>query len=314
MAKWILKAVVQKGISYLPAATKINYFFQKNVTGGVHLSDEYFGLKIGHALDHFRFMREYSPAKQEKCILELGTGWYPVIPILFYLTTPGRVISVDIQEWMTRQTQQDTILKFRQWKESGKLENFQKHIIPERWKKLMDVGLKPEAYSKEDINSMIGLSPLLADARQLSLPDVSVDFICSNNTFEHIPEGILSEILLEFKRVLHPAGLMSHFIDMSDHFAHFDSSISIYNFLKFSKKTWNILDNSIQPQNRLRQRDYLEMYQRAALPVDHEEIREGDLRSLEKIRVHPEFSGYTPKELAISHSYIITCGPGTALS
>lgn len=314
MAKWILKAVVQKGISYLPAASKINYFFQKNVTGGVHLSDEYFGLKIGHALDHFRFMREYSEVKKETKILELGAGWYPVIPILFYLTTPGRVISVDIQDWMTRQTQQDTILKFRQWKESGKLESFQEHIIPERWKKLMGVGLKPEDYSKEDINKLIGLSLLLADARQLSLPAESFDFICSNNTFEHIPEPILSEILLEFKRLMHPAGMMSHFIDMSDHFAHFDSGISIYNFLKFSKKTWNLLDNSIQPQNRLRHRDYLEMYHRAGLPVNYEEVREGDLQELKEIKVHPEFSGYTPKELAISHSYIITCGPETTPS
>lgn len=314
MSKWILKAVVQKGISYLPAASKINYFFQKNLTGGVYLNDEYFGLKIGHAIDHFSFMRKYSAEKAERTILELGTGWYPVVPILFYLTTPGRVISIDIQDWMTRQTQQDTILKFLQWRESGKLDEIKEHIIPQHWDQLVDAAQKPGAYSKEDINRMIGLSPLLADARKLTLPDASVDFICSNNTFEHIPGSILSEILLEFKRVLQPAGVMSHFIDMSDHFAHFDSRINIYNFLKFSKKTWKILDNNIQPQNRLRHRDYLDMYMRTGLPVSHEEIREGDLQELKKIRVHPEFSGYTPQELAISHSYIVTCGPGKVLS
>lgn len=314
MSKWILKAVVQKGISYLPAASKINYFFQKNITGGVHLDDEYFGLKIGHALDHFAFLQKYSDTQKERTILELGTGWYPVVPLLFFLTTPGRVISIDIQPWMTRQTQQDTILKFIQWKESGKLDKIRDQIIPQRWDQLLEAGQKPGTHSKEDINHMIGLSPLLADARRLSLPDASVDFICSNNTFEHIPAPILSEILQEFKRVLQPSGVMSHFIDMSDHFAHFDSRINIYNFLKFSSKTWKILDNSIQPQNRLRHRDYREMYLRIGLPLSHEEIREGDLQQLKKIKVHPEFSGYTPQELAISHSYIITRGPGTTLS
>ena len=70
----------------------------------------------------------------------------------------------------------------------------------------------------------------------LSLQKESVDFICSNNTFEHIPQEILRDILVEFKRVLHPNGLMSHFIDMSDHFAHFDSRITIYNFLQIQQK------------------------------------------------------------------------------
>ena len=172
----------------------------------------------------------------------------------------------------------------------------------------MDVLRRPENYSKEDINRLIGLSPLLADARNLSIENDAIDFICSNNTFEHIPREILSAILLEFKRVLHPKGMMSHFIDMSDHFAHFDSSITIYNFLKFSKKNWSLLDNSIQPQNRLRFRDYLEMYQLCELPVSREEIRKGSLEELGKVKVHAEFSGYTPQELAISHAYIISHG------
>ena len=306
MSRWIIKAFVQKGISYLPASRKINYFFQKNVTGGVHLSNEHFALKIGHARDHYGYLLENKAEKKERFILELGTGWYPVVPILFYLTSSGRVTSVDIQQWMTRQTQQLTILKFRQWKESGLLDDLLDEIDPGRWTLLMDVLSKPEKYSREDINRLIGFIPLVADARKLSLQSGSVDFICSNNTFEHIHREILADILVEFKRVLHPGGSMSHFIDMSDHFAHFDPGITIYNFLKFSEKTWKILDNSIQPQNRLRHRDYLEMYHQAGLPVSHEEIREGSIQELEKVKVHGEFSAYSLPELAISHSYIIT--------
>jgi len=308
ISKWIIKAVVQKGISYLPASRKINYFFQKYVTGGVHLSDEHFALKIGHARDHLGYLREIKGEQKERTILELGTGWYPVIPILFYLTSMGRVISVDIQQWMTRKTQQDTILKFKHWKDSGLLDDLREVIIPIRWELLMDVLIKPDNYNKEDINRLIALTPLVADARNLSLQKESVDFICSNNTFEHIPQEILRDILVEFKRVLHPNGLMSHFIDMSDHFAHFDSRITIYNFLQFSKKNWGLLDNSIQPQNRLRFRDYLDMYHQTGLHVTREEIREGSLLELERVKVHPEFSTYSPQELAISHAYIITRG------
>ena len=159
MSRWIIKAIVQKGISYLPASRRINYFFQKHVTGGVHLSDEHFGLKIGHASDHYGYMLNDSREIRERSILELGTGWYPVIPILFYLTGAGRVISVDIQQWMTRQTQQDTIFKYRQWKEKGLLNELAELIKPERWNLLMGVLDEPDKYSKDDINQLLGLLP-----------------------------------------------------------------------------------------------------------------------------------------------------------
>jgi hypothetical protein len=53
--KWKLKAIVQKSISILPGREKVNFFFQKNITKGVVLSDEHFSNKIGHALDHINF-------------------------------------------------------------------------------------------------------------------------------------------------------------------------------------------------------------------------------------------------------------------
>ena len=306
ISKWIIKALVQKSISFLPASQKINYFFQKNVTGGVILGDEHFGLKIGHARDHFNYFKDSGVRNKDLTVLELGTGWYPVIPILFYLTGLGRVISVDIQQWMNRKTQQDTILKYRDWKQRGLLKDLEPEIEPERWNLLMDVLDHPEDYDQAGVNHLIGLTPRVLDARHLDLEDGSVDFICSNNTFEHIHSTVLKEILAEFKRILHPHGMMSHFIDMSDHFAHFDKRISIYNFLKFSEQAWKLIDNNIQPQNRLRYRDYLDMYHRLGLPVSQEEIRKGSLEELSRVKVHSEFSDYSPDELAISHAYIIT--------
>jgi hypothetical protein len=52
MKKWILKAIVQKTISYMPFSSSINYVFQKYVTKGVYLTDEYFYDRLGHAKAH----------------------------------------------------------------------------------------------------------------------------------------------------------------------------------------------------------------------------------------------------------------------
>lgn len=304
--KWIIKALIQKTISYLPWSHRINVFFQKHITGGFYLDDGHFGQKLQHAEAHLEYLRAHGRPDPRSRILELGTGWYPVVPVLFYLTGAGEVFSIDIRPWMTRQTQQNTILKYREWKERGLLQDLWPQVDPERWDLLMQVADHPGQYSREELNKLMGLHPLLQDARKLDLQQHSMDFICSNNTFEHIPESVLRDILREFKRVLKPGGLMSHFIDMSDHFAHSDSHITIYNFLRFSKNAWAIMDNSIQPQNRMRLRDYRELYALLDIPSREADVRPGDPKALDSIRVHGEFASYSREELAVSHATMLS--------
>jgi hypothetical protein len=114
--KWIFKAIVQKTISYLPYPQKLNLFFQKYVTKGIELSDDYFGMKLQHAVDHYHYLRKYHSMNQPLTILELGTGWYPIVPIVFFLTGCGEVTSIDIQNWITRDNQIRTIRKFLEWR------------------------------------------------------------------------------------------------------------------------------------------------------------------------------------------------------
>ncbi len=76
--------------------------------------------------------------------------------------------------------------------------------------------------------------------------------------------------------------------------------------MKYSEKKWSFIDNSIQPQNRMRFRDYKEMYRESDLPVSEEIIRKGDPEALKRVKIHSEFSGYSDEELAISHATIIS--------
>lgn len=99
---------------------------------------------------------------------------------------------------------------------------------------------------------------------------------------------------------------MSHFIDMTDHFAHFDKSITIYNFLRYSDRVWRLIDNDIQPQNRMRLRDYLDMYERLGIPIITTSIKEGRVKDLRTVRVHEKYGSYRETELIISHAYVIS--------
>ncbi|WP_417608582.1 class I SAM-dependent methyltransferase [Owenweeksia hongkongensis] len=306
MAKWIAKAIVQKTISVFPFKEKLNHVFQKHITKGVQLTDEHFGNKLMHAADHIKYYKKYRGQLNNIKVLELGSGWYPVVPIALYLSDAGQTDSLDIQSWMNKETIMTTITKFKEWNDKGKLKSYLPEWNEEKWKLLLELPARTDSISIDDALAAIQLKLHLKDARNTGFQKDSYDFICSNNTFEHIYGDVLINILREFKLVAKPGAFMCHFIDLSDHFAHFDHSINIYNFLKFSPKGWKIIDNTIQPQNRLRWKDYLEMYRKVELPVSEEITREGDLKLLSQVKVHKSYQSYSQEELAISHGYILS--------
>lgn len=300
---------MQKSISYLPGPEKINYLFQKYVTRGVDLTDAYFGQKILHAKDHLNYLNKYGRKREENVILELGTGWYPIIPVVFYLADGGRIISIDIHNWVRKENQLRTFRKFEEWRTRGLLDDHISAINEDKWRKLLELIRDAADDGIEQINDTIGLKCLQQDARALELGDNSIDFICSNNTLEHIDREYLDPILREFVRILKPAGVMSHFIDMSDHFAHRDGKITVHNFLRYSEKQWRIIDNRIQPQNRLRFVDYKRLYRIIGIPITEELVIDQNKMELDKIRIHEEYASYTREELAITHGYLVSRMP-----
>lgn len=314
MKKWILKAIVQKTISYLPFNHKINYVFQKYVTKGVYLSDEYFYDRIGHAKSHIAAYQTYSGQAIPKLCLEIGTGWYPVVPICFFLLGSDKTYSVDISFLTSKERIATTLDKFMQLREKQELSNYVQYK-PERLQILEDIIANYEALSLETILEKLRISYLIEDARQLSIADNSIDLVNSNNTFEHIYPQILIPILADFKRVVKKqGGVMSHFIDMSDHFAHFDKSINIYNFLQFSDYEWQWIDNSIQPQSRLRIDDYKVIYQDLGLPITAESHRPGNLQELKQIKLDEKYAGKPLEINAISHCHFVSDMRTVALS
>jgi len=306
MKKWVQKAIVQKTISYLPFSHNINYIFQKYVTKGVNLSDEYFYDRLGHAGDHLKSFRKYSGKTIPMSCLEIGTGWYPIVPISFFLVGADKIYSVDISFLTSKARLQTTLQKFVECNSSGRLKTYLE-FLPERLDIINNLLSNYDKFSLNEVLQQLNITYLIEDARKLSLPDNSIDLVNSNNTFEHIYPDILIPILKEFRRVVKKqGGVMSHFIDMSDHFAHFDKSINIYNFLQFSDKQWKWIDNSIQPQSRIRIYDYKQIYSDLNIPVSEESFREGNLNELKSIQVAAKFANKPLSEIAKSHCHFIS--------
>ena len=305
MKKWILKAIVQKTISFLPYKHRINYLFQKYVTRGVDLSDDYFLDRLNHFQNHRAFQVRYKKEVEGIKVLELGTGWYPVIPIGFFLSGADQIYTVDISELTNKEKILETVDRFLKHHQAGLLTQIE-GIQTDRLEKLQEIAQNRTNLSFTDLLQQLHIQYLVADARKLPIPSDSIDLATSNNTFEHVYPDILADILKEFVRVVKPDGLMSHFIDMSDHFAHLDQQISIYNFLQFSDQQWQWIDNTIQPQNRWRITQYRDLYQQLGIPISEEQNRKGNPEVVKSMSLAAPFSEISPEEVAISHSYVVS--------
>jgi SAM-dependent methyltransferase len=305
MQKWMLKAVIQKLISFLPGKRRLNYLFQKYITRGVQLSDAYFVDRLTHLNQHHYFFQKYGTGLEGHTLLELGTGWYPVIPVGFFLAGIDQVYTVDISPLMDREKVLTTLRAYQAYHQTGKLNDYLS-FEKERMEHLYRILDHSEHYDFQELLRALNMTCLVADACCLPMPDCSFDFICSNNTFEHIYPDVLPDILREFKRLIRPDGVMSHFIDMSDHFAHLDNGITIYNFLRYSERAWKWIDNDIQPQNRWRISHYRALYRELGIPITEAHMRPGDLEALRKVPVSKPFHSMPEEMVAVSHGYLVS--------
>ena len=305
MAKWIFKAIIQKGISFLPFGHRVNFLFQKYVTRGVNLSDQYFEDRLIHVREHYKYFRKYN-LTEKFSHLEIGTGWYPVVPLGMFLCGAGTVTTIDLTRLTNEERFRTTIKKYYGCHKAGKLSALLPAISQERLKALVEEIEDPTCSSLGSFLEKFRIEYHVADARKVPFNDHSFDLITSNNTFEHIYPETLEGILLEFKRLCKNGGVMSHSIDLSDHFAHMDKSITIYNFLKYSDTQWKWINNSIQPMNRLRIYEYRELYKKASIPITLEINREFVLAEYNKVNVNQKFLSHSAEENAVSHTQIIS--------
>lgn len=304
MKIWIIKAIVQKMISFLPFKHQVNYLFQKYITRGVQLTDAYFEDKLIHAFHHFQYYKKHVGKTNFK-VLELGSGWYPVIPVYLYLHGASEIISIDIAQHITKKNLEKTIKKFLEYLPKNEFHDTFLHIDENRKEELQHVLDAIQDFSIEEIMLKLKMDFQIQDARKTHFESNYFDLITSNNTFEHIYDEILVGILEEFKRILHPKGIMSHFIDMSDHFAHLDNKITIYNFLQFTEKKWNRIDNTIQPQNRLRINQYKGLLKEISLTIMEEINRPGDMEVVKSMKLADPFSDYSLQDVAVSHTHMV---------
>lgn len=293
--KWIYKAIAQKAFSYLPYSEQINAFFQRNITKSIPVPEkEIISGRGRRAMEHLSLICQHTSLEISTArFFEFGAGADLPQPLIFYMAGVNSQLLTDIEPHIRFSLVNDMI---------NKLNNCGEQLFNKINSHYRSPGA-PSISSLQDLQQHFGIdykAPL--DARKTGLADGSVD--CCTNTFtlEHIPAADIKLIFKELYRILKPGGIVSCFVDMNDHYAYFDKSINVYNFLSFSSGLWRLINSSVHYQNRLRHPDYLAIYKDCGFEIIHEELNLPDKRHtdyLNNTKISSDFARYSQYELGI---------------
>ena len=287
--KWQVKALTQQAFSHLPGGERLNHAAQRTLGGG--LSDAYVQEVATTAREHVRICRDHGVALDQARAFEFGAGRYLLKLLLLSLYGCRNQIAVDLRPLASVELLNEAIKRLSECTS----------IVGPTSRELRPIG------SLDEFRRHYGISYLAPfDAGATGLQDGSIDLVSSTDTLEHIPPEDIRKILAESHRILAKDGLAVHAVNYMDHFASFDKSISVYNFLQFSDQAWRKYNSFIHFQNRLRHREYVQLFAEAGFEVLEENCHMpdgADLAKLKALAVARCFSGFSLQELSVQGAW-----------
>lgn len=247
---------------------------------------------ITNGLEQLAALRDAGVAVEDLQVLEFGSGWLPLIPLLLHLAGVRRPILTDVAKLMDEQT-------------IGRA----KAIVGGRMGDIAEALRQSPESLEARLRTPFEFDYLVPwDAA--CHPADSVDLIISRAVFEHVPEDLLRGIIAEFHRILRPGGTMCHMIDNSDHWQHRDRSLSRVEFLRYEEAgpIWRLAQlNQHMYQNRLRHGDYRRLFTELGFSVV---TMQGEpdpvcLNDLVDLPLASQFRGRDPSDLAILTSLFV---------
>src|SRR6266436_3304168 len=250
MPHWLIKSTLHRVISWLPASHFWNGLFQQHLSHSLDLPKQEFETRLDHCrrhLDTFLEMRPESTGGWR--VLELGTGWFPTVPVGLYLCGAAEIWTFDRAPLLRSDQVKLMLDRFAESEQAGELQKRLPRLRPERLAKLREFSANWDQRSPAALLDKMNIHFQVRDAQQTALPSGSIDLFISTAVLEYIPREVLKSILLEFKRLGSPSALQSHYINLRDHYSYFDASITPFNYLKFTQRRWNYLNSPLAWQH-----------------------------------------------------------------
>lgn len=208
-----IKCIMQTIFGMLPNSEQMNYVAQKYISRNLPPSRQMYHSKFVQAMEHHKSFVAHKSV-DNAIVYEIGCGWHLAMALVFSTLGYKRIKALDVNDHI-RSELVNTIVRYL--REDGKISVSTIDIKENKMKGML-----------EDEFRIDLLIP--GDSAQTGMDDQSVDFIYSQEVFEHIEPVLLTPIMNECHRVLKDDGLISFYINYADHYCSIDKSICCERF------------------------------------------------------------------------------------
>jgi SAM-dependent methyltransferase len=301
--RWTTKVFIQRLLSTVPGGSSVYYTGQALVGGFRDFSVD---SKVSRGSQLLKSLWKVESDFRNFSAVEIGTGWTPILPLIFWLYGQEECHTYDISRLLKNSLVVTSAIQIVDLFIEASQEVNSK-LRPERVALLRKLIQQPNIKADQILATCNISYHAPADASATQLPDASADLVYSNNVFEHIRKPDIISILKEAYRVLRSGGYMLHFVDLSDHFAHADPSISRINFLQFSEESFSRYNSKFIFQNRLRAPVYRQIVldQGFEIVCWETSLDKSALYQLSAFNLDKAFKHLSPEELCTTGLQII---------
>ena len=295
---WRLKSAQFKFLSLLPGGEALYRYTQENITRATEATRPRVDQKLNVGLDFWAWLQQQNRTEQLTggSLLDLGAGWKPVIPLLWYAFGNNRQTLVDVSPNMDARKVGDTIRVFReitsdaQWPGRAALKRLPEMLPP-------TVGSEAgPALAPFGIEYRAPYGNLLLER------PAQYDLAICTQVLLHLSKPIQLALFQQVHTCLKPGGLFHATVHFVAHWRSPDLRRGQYEHLRYSPAAWESrINSSIMGFNRLKGPDYRELLEQTGFRIREFKLTgptAEDLAELKRARVHPCFSRYSEQDLA----------------
>lgn len=261
-------------------------------------------------LEHIEAARDAGVRLDGARVIELGTGWFPIQPLMFRAAGAGVVYLTDAHRLMDARTLGLALDYVRE--RAGEVAE---RLGLDRAAVEARLAPPPEGADLDEALRRLGMVYLVPfDERSETGP---VDVFVSHTVLEHIPPEAIRAIFAHVRPRMAPGGVASHGVDHSDHRANVDPSLSRIDFLRYGERVWPMLCRDPQDYtNRLRHSDYLRLLAETGWGEVVRELVKVDRDLAARVPTMPldaRFRGRDPEDLATLWTHVVArAGPAAS--
>jgi Methyltransferase domain len=285
----VAKGAVKRLVPFMPLLRKL-----KRRYAGYQESPANFDWTLDNAVGIFAEIAAAGVSLEGAHVVEIGSGWLPVIPFLFRIKGASSVILTDIDPY---------------------LDDVSFGIARRYMLDNLDTIAARTGFDTERARDFLQKAQTIGQAgfdyrcpfEPQSIGDSSIDIVYSRTVLEHIPPAVIVALLRGLAPKLKPQAIMVHDVDESDHLEHGDKSISRVNFLTLSDGIWSLVNRCWDYQNRLRHHEFLPLFHEAGYDVVKESAWTDPkvMAVLPSLKLSPPYDQMSHKQIAVMHSVFV---------